>query len=126
MGKYSFDQSSSRRGPAEVHPIWRGVGFVLIVMIPILAYAASDVLIRQNLAKPFFQMPGDLIARPGMLLFNGDPYLYLRIIFTVAIAMVLFAIFTFFVFIINSAFAPPRYGPYDVPPIKARVTKKAR
>lgn len=127
MGKYNTYAPQEKRdtGP-RVHPVWRGVGFVMIILIPLLSYAAADVLIQQNLKANWFPMPYDLVTQPGTLLYNGDPWLYLKLVITVAIALILFALFTLFTFIMNSAFAPPRYGPFDAPPIKAKVRKKAR
>jgi len=130
MPKYSSYQSERQREEREqrrhIHPIWRGVGFALIILIPILSYAATEVFIKWNSETNQFPWPYDLMARPGNFLYNGDPWLYYKIILTLAFMLVLYAIFTFFTFILNSAFAPPRYGPYDVPPIKGRVRKRAR
>lgn len=117
------DERESRR---KIHPIWRGVGFAMMIIIPIMAYATTILLITQNQAKGWFPMPVDLAAGPGDFLYNGDPWLYLKIILTVSLALLFFAIFNLFTFVINSLFAPPRYGPYDVPPIKAKVRKRAR
>jgi len=124
-----FQRESSREereARTRIHPIWRGVGFALMVLIPILSYAGTEVILQQNAKANWFPMPYDLVARPGNFLFNGDPWLYLKIIITVTLMLVLYAIFTLFTFIINSAFAPSRYGPYDVPPIKGKVRKRAR
>jgi hypothetical protein len=37
---------------------------------------------------------------------------------TVALMVILYALLTFFSLLIFSVFAPPRYGPLDVPPVK--------
>jgi hypothetical protein len=110
----------------KVHPIWRGVGFVMMILIPIVSYAATEVLIQQNTKAPFFPWPTDLIARPGDFLYNGDPLLYFKILITITFMLILYALFTLITFLLNSAFGSPRYGPYDLPPIKGRVRKRAR
>lgn len=130
MPKYGAYQREASREEREarrqVHPIWRGVGFALIILIPILSYAATEVILQQNAMNQWFPMPFDLVAKRGDFLYNGDPWLYFKIILTITIMLVLYAVLTMVTFIINSLFAPPRYGPLDAPPIKAKVRKRAR
>ncbi len=130
MPKFSAYQRETTREEREarkrIHPIWRGVGFALIILIPILSYAGMVVLLQQNAEKNWFPMPADLVARPGMFLYNGDPWIYFKIVIVVAFMLVLYALFTLVTFLISSAFAPSQYGPYDVPPIKGKVRKRAR
>lgn len=128
MSKYNTSQF---RPPEEkiqnkIHPIWRGVGFAFLVLIPLISYAATEVLVQQNQKLGFFPWPYDIVAKPGDLIYNGDPLLYFKILITIAFMLVLFAIFSLITFMVNSAFGAPRYGPLDVPPINARVRKKAR
>ncbi len=130
MPKYGSYQRESTREEREarmrIHPVWRGVGFAFVILIPILAYAGTEVILQQNASAGWFPMPNDLAARPGDFLYNGDPWLYLKIILTVTLMLVFYAIFTLITFVMNSMFAPPRYGPYDAPPIKGKVRKRAR
>ena len=119
----SLEEREARRA---IHPVWRGVGFALIVLIPLLSYAAMQVLLQQNAEKNWFPLPVDLAAGPGNFLYAGDPWIYFKILVTVVIMLVLFALLTLVTFMITRAFAPPRYGPFDVPPIKGRVRKRAR
>ncbi len=125
--QFQADRSrEDRAAKARIHPIWRGVGFAFIVLIPILSYAATDLLIQQNTKSHWFPLPYDIMAKPGEFLYNGDPLLYLKILLTITFMLVLYSIFTLITFMINSAFGPPRYGPYDVPPINVKVRKRAR
>lgn len=119
MGKYS-PYVTNTRGAAKkgVHPIWRGIGFVMIILIPVLAYGATLLFLQENRANGWFQIPPDLIAK-GF----SDQMLYMKIIGTVVFSLVFYAIFNLVSFIILSIFAPPRYGPYDVPPVAYRGRK---
>ena len=118
MGKYDSHvvQKSTRR-QEKVHPIWRGVGFLFIVLAPIISYAAAVLLIQENNARGWYPMPYDLMAVPGHLFYFGDPLIYLKLILTVAFMLVLFALFMFVTFFVNSMFGRSRYGPYDLPPV---------
>jgi hypothetical protein len=125
----SYQRESSREErerAQQIHPIWRGVGFAFAILIPVLSYAATEILLQLNEASNWFPMPYDLVARPGNFLYNGDPWLYLKIILTVAFVLVLYALFTFVTFLANSLFSPARLGPYDVPPVRGKVRKRAR
>jgi hypothetical protein len=129
MAKYQNqvrDRSVQERDK-QLHPIWRGVGFGLVILIPIISYAATDVLITANRSSGWFRMPSDLIARPGDFLYNGDPWLYLKIAITLAFMFVFYALFMLITFAVNRATLDPRRtDPYYVPPVKAKVRKRAR
>lgn len=127
MSRYKFVERVKQEKPfVKIHPIWRGVGFVMMVLIPIISYAATEVLIAQNTKSNWFLWPYDLMAKPGELLYNGDPMLYLKILGTILFMLVFYGIFTLITFAVNSIFGVSRYGPYDVPPISAKARKKAR
>jgi hypothetical protein len=110
----------------QTHPIWRGVGFAMIILIPIVSYAAAEVIVQQNMKSHFFPWPYDLMARQTDFLWNGDPLLYFKVVVTITIMLILSALFTLAYFLVNSAFGAPRYGLYDVPPINAKVRKRSR
>lgn len=127
MGQYKFvDPNKQKKEQVEIHPIWRGVGFVLMIIIPVISYAATEVLIAQNTKSNWFPWPSDLFAKPGDFLYNGDSMLYLKIIMTIAFMLLIYGIFTLITFVLSSAFGRNRLGPHDVPPINAKVRKKAR
>jgi hypothetical protein len=127
MSRYKFVEQKKQEKPSvKIHPIWRGVGFVMMIVIPIISYAAAEVLIAQNMKSNWFPWPYDLMAKPGDLLYTGDPLLYLKIISTLVFIFIFYSIFMLVTFAVNSIFGVSRYGPYDVPPINAKVRKKAR
>jgi amino acid transporter len=119
MGRYSPYQKVDQTPKRQIHPIWRGVGFIFMIIIPFLSYVGALVLIQENQKQGWMRIPVDLIAKNV-----GDPMLYVKIIVTIIIMLVLFAIFTLISFLIFSAFMPPRYGPHDVPPVQYRRRKQ--
>ncbi len=109
--------SSSRFTPQKtserkIHPVWRGVGFGMMVLIPIFAYAAADIILTENAKQNWFPIPADLIS-PYI-----EPLLYIRILIIIALIFLGFVLFNFVAFIILGIFGPPRYGPMDVPPVR--------
>jgi hypothetical protein len=122
MGKYSSyssKQNQPRKQP-EVHPIWRGVGLMMILLIPFLSYISALVLLQENTKYRWVHLPADLIIA------GKDPLLLIKVIITISIAFVLYAIFMLVTFSLSRLFSPPRYGPYDVPPVAYRGKKKVR
>jgi hypothetical protein len=114
MGKYSSFQQRApeKRRDNTIHPIWRGVGFGMIILIPIISYAGTQLLIEYNNRTHIFPVPADLINQGSKY-----PLLYLQIGIFIIIALVLYTIFVLLTFIIFKFFGPSRYGPLDVPPI---------
>ncbi len=103
----------------ETHPIWRGVGFAFIILIPIMAYAGMDVLLKQNATHNWFPLPVDLMAKPGELLYAliPDPLLYIKVALFVFIAFLFYLVFLLLASIITRAVMgnPMDQDPYYVP-----------
>jgi hypothetical protein len=98
----------------QIHPIWRGVGFALMILGPIMAYFTSLILLDENTKRGLLTIPADLIVK------WQDPLILVKVLMTIFITLVIYAIFTFVYFIIARIFAPSRYGPLDVPPVTYR------
>jgi hypothetical protein len=121
MGRYQISYSNKQAGyneSPEIHPVWRGIGFALIILIPALSYVAGLLIIAANKLHNYVAIPADLIAP------FGDPYLYLKIILTVAISFVIYTIFMLITFVAHRMFGPERYGPTDAPPIQRKVHRR--
>lgn len=123
MGKYSgrMVQEPLRDRNRQAHPIWRGVGFVLLILTTVVAVFGAIALVEANATQGWVQIPKDLIAK-GV----GDPNLYVKIIVGLVIFVVVNAFFRLVTFILYSVFGPSRYGPLDVPPIAYKGPKKSR
>lgn len=120
--RYQPERGISREERQRIHPIWRGVGFAMIVLFPIIAYAGMKTLMN----FPWFPLPVDLFAHPGDLIwrFFPDQLIYIKFVTWLLIILVLWAIFTFISFLMNSAFGMTnRNDPYYAPPMK-RVRKR--
>lgn len=122
MGKYKLyatnkDKPLPRR---EIHPVWRGVGFLLILLVPVLAYAGTLVLLDANAKHHWIRIPAELVAR------GPDPLLYAKVILTIVLIFLLSIVVLLITFVFHRMFAPPRYGPQDVPPIPYRGRRYGR
>ena len=94
-----YFENKKREKSREPHPIWRGIGLIMIVLIPVLSFALSDVLL-QTARRNQILIPVELQSPPIQIPAYGivsDIKAVLIVAF--AIMLVLFGLFT----IINSA-----------------------
>lgn len=122
MGKNNPYSPPSTLGTTkkEIHPIWRGIGFIFIILIPILSFFGSIVLLDENAKRGWFRIPSDLIVP------LWDPLLGIKLIITIFLMFILYSLFKLVSFIVFGILAPPRYGPFDVPPQRYRGKKRPR
>ncbi len=119
--EYSSKHTISREERDRIHPIWRGIGFGMIVLIPIVSYAAAIVVLQQNDIHHWFPIPWDLLMRPGDFLYNyiPDGMLYIKLLLIAAFIFVFYSIFTFVAVLVNRTFGvADRMDPYYVPPVR--------
>ena len=138
MGKYRSGVKRQESIPTGPHPIWRGIGCLLMVLIPIISFAAADVTI------PFFQerglVPRELLITPQtpswlwvtpplaqayQFLF-GRPGILATLALTFIYIILIGGIMTVLYAIMYQMTAPSRYGPMDAPPIRTKVKKYKR
>ncbi len=117
---YSSSLEQHQHRERGIHPIWRGIGFMMILIIPAISFLASMVLLDENSRQGWFPIPAEFIS-PYV-----DPLLYVKIGMTVAITFVLYTITLLITFAMYRAVGPSRYGPLDAPPIKAKIRKRSR
>jgi hypothetical protein len=120
MGKYN---SMQKRGPSkkdsqQLPPIWRGIGFAMMIIIPGMAYVGMLVLMQYNQEHNLFPIPLDVMNTAK----GGDPLLFVKIGVVLVIILVLYALLMLITFVLNRIFIPSELGPFDV----ARVAYKHR
>jgi quinol-cytochrome oxidoreductase complex cytochrome b subunit len=106
------------KGKRDVHPVWRGVGLLMIVLIPVLGYIGALLVINSNKTNPWLTVPRALIV-PG-----PDPLLLVKVILTIIIGAFVYFILMLLTFIIFRIFAPSSRGPFDVPPVHWKTKDK--
>lgn len=85
--------SGRRRGsgpfPWRVHPIWRGIGFLLLILIPIISYGLAELLLDWfTLRNPNFTRM--LAANPSFL---SNP-LFIKGAMTLVISIAIYLAFS--------------------------------
>lgn len=117
--------------PWQVHPAWRGIGCILVILVPIMAWAGAAVFLERN---TFFNLPEN-ITEP--MIFKYSQYDWLnqvihwlninlggrgltsgQILFTLAFMVIGYVILVIIYGVMYRVAGPPRYGPLDAPPIR--------
>ena len=124
------------KGP---HPIWRGIGCFIIIIVPVLSYVSANLSFDYFLKHGL--VPIDLLFTPQLpdWLWSFTPGIAQIVQFLfgrygiAAIAMLTFVFILIFggIFSVLYAFmyravAPSRYGPTDAPPPKVKVKRYKR
>jgi len=120
MGKYDkfSRQSHQAEKPWSIHPVWRGIGCLMMLLIPIMAYAGSVLLVNANLEQGWFVMPGDLMREVDVPVIGPVDHLWANLLFTLALSLVGFALLTAIYAAVYQLVGPSRYGPLDAPPVR--------
>ncbi len=117
MGRHRIDSSAQMapsRNNRQLHVIWRGVGFAMMVLIPVMSYAIARLFLDENVKQGWLVFPKDWYIQSTFL----PTDILMVVVLMLILMLILYAIFTFFSLIIFQLFGTPRYGPLDVPPIK--------
>ncbi len=124
MGKY---QQSSRRippkpNPTQVHPIWRGIGCILVLISPLMAYAGATFIVQWNNERGWYPLPAELLRsfyfRPLDLTLD---YFYANLLAAGLLLLLGFALVMVVYSIVYAIVGPRRYGPMDAPPVRRDI-----
>ncbi len=136
MGKY-MKRPDAR--PYKIHPVWRGIGCVMIILVPIMAWVAAEELVKFGWAQGWSIM-GELSGRltlPGI--FYSLPVISslanalsrianfpAQMLFFVLLLIAFSGILSFIYAVIYRVIGPPRYTQIDAPPPPDRPKRRIR
>jgi hypothetical protein len=124
MGKYDrFQQTTQKKRPWKVHPIWRGIGCLMLVIIPVMAWAAASEFMRIAPSLEWFPADRGMYANLD-LDYLVLPFSLGQLVFFLLFLMLGFVIFTFAYSFVYRIAGPPKYGPTDAPPPKRRKKRR--
>lgn len=143
MAKYSKYEKKEVTQQHKIHPAWRGIGFLMMVLTPIISWAAADVLIpivKESESKEFKALVRGLDGRvrfdaglyqiPGIgglfTWLSSIDDLQIKLVFTFMFILVLSGILSIVYASIYRVIGPPRYGPLDEPAPKIRAKRYKR
>ena len=137
MGKYAKYHRRSA-GKREMNPLWRGIGCILIIVVPLLAYGMMLVFVPPIIAtgKVPYQLLGyvrfpewvfhyRILAVPASLI-GSINNLWMNIITFFVMLLILTAVASLMYTAIYSFVGPARYSEMDAPPTKYKGKKYTR
>ena len=140
MTKYTV--ASARRATnvaPQVHPLWRGVGCIMMVVVPVVSFLLAvltvNIAVAQNWPMPYqlmgypvmptLLMKSDALV-PILLFIQQQQNLYAILLITIAYIVVIGALVSFGYSFAYRFLGPPRYGPLDAEPEKRSVKRYKR
>jgi hypothetical protein len=134
MGKYSAINFKRPKPRAErPHPIWRGIGCVLMVIVPIISFGLAEITVQSAWGNQYipYQLMGNAVMptalwKVGLLgpilgFIQNQPSLYAVLIFLCLYILVIGAIVSIANAYLYKSFGPSRLGPQDAPQPKIKV-----
>ncbi len=100
MTKYTDHYKQDTRSKAErlgPHPIWRGIGLVFLIVLPVMSFLIVSYFIENPSLVPWLEIPKEIVFQN-----LWDPFIAAKLIGTILVAFVLFIAISFFTFLINS------------------------
>lgn len=140
MGKY---RSSARVKAAPKsdgpHAIWRGIGCVMMIIIPAISIATGMMAVTYGIANRWpipYQLLGtprfpDIFYKSNGLMIILSPIISIQNFYAIAVASIIIMIFLGGIIslvygIIYRVTGPSRYGPTDAPPPNIKTKKYTR
>jgi hypothetical protein len=131
MGKYSKFQRPPMTKSTEIHPIWRGIGCLMMVVIPLVSYAGAVKIVDYGI-QHYWPFPASFLGyvqfpqwvwRAPVLPLLVSPIANFRnlgavAVVTVALIVALAGIFSTVYAITYRFMGPSHYTPIDAPPAK--------
>ena len=129
MGRYNKYESQGQ-GPAhpkKVHPIWQGIGCLLLILIPIMSYAGAVILVNENLSRHWVPAPALLLQTVYIPVVGiAVPHLFANLVTGALLALLGFGFVTILYSLLYGAIGPSRFGPLDARPDEYRSHKRRR
>ena len=137
MGKYASSvKKRSKPKNDGPHVIWRGIGCLMMLIIPAISIAAGIETIKYGLANRCYPLSitypslPDLFSNP-VAANHFEPITRVNHLYAYSAASVLYmiaigGIISLIYGIADRIVGHPRYGPYDEPPRKIKTKKDTR
>ena len=137
MGQYSF--TPPKKKPEEVSEAWRGIGCILIIVVPIISWFSGTQLVNYALTH-HMSIPPELLGRPGLPDIINRSYglrvvfgplaqtqnLYANLLAALICLIVISSLTSLIYAVVARIMNPDSYGPTDAPPPKRKLARKTK
>jgi hypothetical protein len=113
----------------RIHPAWRGIGCILFLLVPIMAWVGTSMVLQNSQRIPLSYQLTKLVVIPYSHIrvidqviipvnhyFQQTGFMFGQLYLTIIFSVVGFGVLAFLYAILYRMAGPPRYGPFDVPP----------
>jgi hypothetical protein len=119
MGRYESNIVENDTGSdGKIHPIWRGIGCIIVILLPAMSYAGAVELVKANYFQGWIRMPIELTGPPQF------PYLYAYLLVGTMLLLIGSSLLITLYSLIYRVATGPRQGPLDASPEWRRKKKK--
>ncbi|KAA3647129.1 MAG: hypothetical protein DWQ07_06430 [Chloroflexi bacterium] len=121
----AYEQAREER-PWRIHPVWRGIGFILILIIPVFSYAASDLTVEALVEREILTLPPELRGSFELPVVGEIDFLLAKVAMTIVVIFALFALLAIFYSIMYMPMSDLGYSRMDVKPDQYQKYKRRR
>ena len=124
MGKYSkFDNKKKVKAGNKIHPVWAGIGFLMVIIVPVITWAGATELVNFGQTQhwpvlssfPKFLSPGAFSFLPGMNFLAQIANLPAIFVFFIMMLIIVSGGLSMIYAFVYRIVGPPRYAPDDIP-----------
>jgi len=117
MSKYGFYSrlAPPKPRPWKIHPVWRGIGCLIMLLFPLLSYAGAVLLVDANFKQHWVPVPAEFFASYKLPYVGVVPHLLGILVVTILLMFVSFAGLMVLYAVLYRLIGPPTLGPLDVP-----------
>ena len=130
MSKYSSYKQEMYKRPYDVHPVWRGIGCIMMILVPLMSIVGAMVLIDTG-TKQGWPIPRELLGNPSLpamayqipvldniaRTISSVNNLYGIALISLVFMILGFAIISMFYSFAYRMMGPSRYTPLDAPEV---------
>ncbi len=133
MAKYSkYGNKAPPKKGHKIHPIWTGIGFMMIIIIPIIVWIISDELVKYGQQQGWAILSSfpSTLPIPAALYptfsFLASYNFTAKVIFFIFLLIIISGLMSVVYAFVYRLVGPPRYAPDDIPAprIKTKTFKR--
>ena len=131
MGKYTERRDRALRAKqGRIHPIWAGIGFLMVIIVPLMTWAATVLIVdgvqasnpaMLNGFPRYLAVPAFLYGIPGMAMIARMDNFAIKAVFFIFALVIFTGLFSTLYAFIYRLVGPPRYAPDDIPAPKIKT-----
>jgi hypothetical protein len=131
MGKYTRFERQEMKRRGDIHPLWRGVGCIMMVVVPLISYAIAVGVVKYGI-EHYWPFPASFLGHIQFPQWAWNVTFIRNLIspianienlgavavITIAFIIILGGIFSTIYAAVYRVVGPPRYTQIDAPPSK--------